>query len=73
MNQKTCMSFSLYFLGDKLLEDHLSSYEDLNMDLVYTVIDNYRHAMTLTRGKEVSFFLFSSKRVMKNDFVRAGI
>jgi len=39
--------------GDTLLENHLLEDADLNMDLIYTVIDYYRHAMVLTRGVEI--------------------
>jgi len=44
------------------LEQHFANETDMNMDLIYTVIDNYRHAIVLTREVEVlierSFFLY---------------
>ena len=51
------LTYSL--LGDTLLENHLLEDTDLNMDLIYTVIDYYRHAMVLTRGVEVKIIFLS--------------
>ena len=50
------MIFSLFTKGEDLLATHLNSDEELNMDLVYTVIDFFRHAITLKRGVEVIHF-----------------
>jgi len=47
--------FSTIFLikADSLLEKHFANETEINMDLIYTVIDNYRHAIVLTREVEV--------------------
>ena len=48
-----CSSFNFFFKGKDLLTTHLNSDDELSMDLIYTVMDLYRHAMTLTREVEV--------------------
>lgn len=39
--------------GDDLLLDHLNDEENVNMDLIYTVVDFYRQAIILARELEI--------------------
>lgn len=58
-------SLQLLHIGDELLETHIEDDEDLNMDLIYTVIDNYRQCMVLTRGIEVEVEAIALSRLGK--------
>eukprot|EP00111_Clytia_hemisphaerica_P005098 TCONS_00014678-protein len=51
--------------GDSLLEQHLQNDSDINMDLIYTVIDYYRHAMVLTRDVEIELEAIALSRLGK--------
>jgi len=51
--------------ADAMIKDHLANSEDLNMDLVYTVIDKYRHAVVLTREIEIEVEAIALSRLGK--------
>lgn len=53
------------FVGDDLLEKLLKEQEELNMDMVYEVMDFYKNAILLGREMEVIHLLMQARLSFK--------
>lgn len=48
--------------GVRLLEDHLKNDEELNMDMVWSIVDKFREAMLLAKERDIEGMVSSTIR-----------